>query len=97
MLVSSPRGHEVTIGVRPVAWFQRLGGGHFRAEGAAAGGGSRPFFSRKRPFSLRRALPHIIFVFVSVFIFQIETFGMKELSTINAKKVLNNKHVTAYL
>ena len=50
----------------------------------------RPFFSRKRPFSLRRALPYIIFVFVSVFIFQIETFGRKELSTINAKKVINN-------
>ena len=58
--------------------------------------GSRPFFSRKHPFSPRNAFPYIILIFVSVFIFQIETIGMKELSRINAKKVLNNKPVTAY-
>ena len=68
-------------------------GGHFRAKGANTGGGARSpqeNFLGTRPFSPKSALPCIIAVFVSVFIFQIETFGMKELSTINAKKVINN-------
>ena len=84
-------------------------GGYFRAEGAKPGGGS----GAEPPEKLVEGHAHFplgnahflseelfptsyLFLFLCSF-FQIETFGMKELSTINAKKVLNSKPVTAYL